>query len=77
MSRSFTVNFTITLIDKVPGNKLNGTALLGCINIIVDWAVAYSCILLIHIESKLDFPLLSLLILDHVSLQGFLLYTEE
>lgn len=77
ISRHFTVIFIITLIDKVSGNKYNGTALLGYINIIVDWAVAYPGSLLTHMDSKWAFPLLSLLILDQLSLQGFLLYTRR
>lgn len=76
-SRYFTVIFAITLIDTVPGSKHGGPAVLACINIILDGTVVYSCILLAHIVNILAFPLLSLLILDQVSLQGFHLYTTR
>lgn len=60
IAKHFTVSFTITFFDKVPESIYSGTALFCYVNIIVDWAVAvaYSCVLLTHMESKLAFPLL-------------------
>lgn len=56
ISKHFLIIFLITLIDNVLERKHSGSILRCCVNIIVDWAAAFMCILLTHISSKLAFP---------------------
>lgn len=52
---TFFNNFLDYLNWQCPWRRHSGTALCFCINIIVDWEVAYMCILLTHTNSKLAF----------------------